>query len=503
MDSSIIILICVAVYMVFCVAIGIWAMKRTKSTHDFFMAGRNLGVLITSIAIFSSIMSGFGFVGGPGLVYSMGLSSFWILISTPIGFCIAFYLVAKRLRILAEKTDAISLPEVAEARFDSKTVRLFTSIAVLAGVIAYMAVQIKAMAVVLRDIWNQLCAAHELPWTHEDLLAYVALSSAVLVFYCVTGGIIASVYTDFFQGIIMVTAAVMIFIAAAMSVEGSFSGMSEIMFQDDPESIRPWGTFGIMACLSWHFMFAFGVVGQPHIVTKMMMSKRVEDARGALPLTILGFSLAALLWIGIGMSMRSMVLQGTIADLPKSNSVATTFLQTQVPALLAGIVFAALFAAIMSTADGFLNIGAAAIVHDLPRCFSDKKQPGPRELLMARIATLGLAIASAVFAMYFPDKLLGMLGVFGWGVFAASLAPTIGFGLNWRQASPTAAIASVIVGLAVNVGDIAYKMQGGTLPYGISGGAVALILSSTVFLGLSLWAQEQPMRPEVVEAMKA
>ena len=112
MDSSIIILTCVVLYMVFCVIIGLWAMRRTKSTHDFFMAGRNLGVMITGVAIFSSVMSGFGFVGGPGLVYKMGLSSFWILISSPIGFCIACYVVAKRIRVMAEKTDAISLPDI-------------------------------------------------------------------------------------------------------------------------------------------------------------------------------------------------------------------------------------------------------------------------------------------------------------------------------------------------------------------------------------------------------
>ena len=99
MDSNIIIISCVGLYMVLCIFIGIWAMQRTKNSEDFFMAGRNLGIMITGIAIFSSIMSGFGFVGGPGLVYKMGISSFWILISTPIGFCIAFYLAAKRLPI--------------------------------------------------------------------------------------------------------------------------------------------------------------------------------------------------------------------------------------------------------------------------------------------------------------------------------------------------------------------------------------------------------------------
>ena len=66
---------CVAAYMVLCIVIGLWAMRKTKTAHDFFMAGRNLGVLVTGIAVFSSTLSGFGFVGGPALIYKMGISS--------------------------------------------------------------------------------------------------------------------------------------------------------------------------------------------------------------------------------------------------------------------------------------------------------------------------------------------------------------------------------------------------------------------------------------------
>ena len=68
-----IILVCVAAYMVMCLLIGLWAMRRTKSTSDYFMAGRSLGIVVTGVAVFSSMMSGFGFVGGPGLVYRLRL----------------------------------------------------------------------------------------------------------------------------------------------------------------------------------------------------------------------------------------------------------------------------------------------------------------------------------------------------------------------------------------------------------------------------------------------
>ena len=58
-----IIFACVAIYMGLCIGVGIWALRRTKSTHDFFMAGRDLGIFVTGLAVFSSTLSGFGFVG--------------------------------------------------------------------------------------------------------------------------------------------------------------------------------------------------------------------------------------------------------------------------------------------------------------------------------------------------------------------------------------------------------------------------------------------------------
>ena len=68
-SRSLIVLVCVLGYLAVCIGVGIWALRRTKSPRDFFMAGRDLGILVTGLAVFSSTMSGFGFVGGPGLVY--------------------------------------------------------------------------------------------------------------------------------------------------------------------------------------------------------------------------------------------------------------------------------------------------------------------------------------------------------------------------------------------------------------------------------------------------
>ena len=493
-SGNLLILVCIGLYMGSCIVIGLWAMRRTKSSGDFFMAGRNLGVLVTSMAVFSSTLSGFGFVGGPGLVYRMGMSSLWMVICSAMGFCFSFYLLGKRLRLFAETRDSISLPDVVAARYGSEAGRFLTSIAILLGVMAYLAAQIKAMATVLQDL-----VARGSGFAGVSLEMCVAISCAVLVFYCVTGGIIASVYTDLFQGIIMIVAALLVFVTAANTVQGGFPEMSRTIMADDPEAMGPWGTLGMFGCLSWYFLFTLGSSGQPHIVTKMMMNRNVRDARFILPVAAIGYGVSALLWISIGLVMRTLVLQGKHPDLPTADAAASQFLQAYAHPVLAGIVFAGLFAAIMSTADGFLNVGSAAIVHDIPRSIRGRSLQ--RELLWARIATIGLAVAASIFSLYSPLKLVALLGAFGWGTFAAAMVPVVAIGFNWKRATATAANVAIISSLVINFTILILKTQNIYLPYRIEGGAVALLTSLILFFAVSYCTKPNKLAPDVEAVM--
>ena len=230
-----IILVSVGLYLLVCVGVGVWALRRTRSTHDFFMAGRNLGVMLTAFAVFSSTMSGFGFVGGPGLVYRMGMSSVWMVVCSGLGFMVSFALLGKRIRLFAELRACISLPDVVVARYGSESVRGTVSVAILLGVMGYLATQILAMAIIMQDILHQ---SDVLPGI--SLEGCVFISCAVLVFYTVTGGIVASVYTDLIQGGVMIVAAALVFLTVVFTYDGGFTEMNRALLADDPEAIRPY-----------------------------------------------------------------------------------------------------------------------------------------------------------------------------------------------------------------------------------------------------------------------
>ena len=213
---SLIIFSSVLIYMAVCIGVGIWALKRTKSSEDFFMAGRDLGVMVTGLAVFASTLSGFGFVGGPGLVYRMGISSLWMIVCSSIGFCLSFYLLGKRIRLFAEARNTVSLPDAVAARYNSELSRFLTALAIILGVMVYLGTQIKAMTTVLS---HTLAYIEWMPEIASNPDVCMTISCAVLVFYCVTGGIIASVYTDLVQGAVMVVAAILVFFAAMSAID--------------------------------------------------------------------------------------------------------------------------------------------------------------------------------------------------------------------------------------------------------------------------------------------
>ncbi|HEY4591519.1 MAG TPA: hypothetical protein VIJ61_03875, partial [Thermoanaerobaculia bacterium] len=426
------------VYFAACLGLGIWALRRTRSPHDFWVARQGLGVVVTGLATMAAAFSGFVFLGGPGLTYRIGLSSLFINLS--IGFTPALlaWALAKRLRLLAEVREVYTIPDAFLARYGSRAASGAAAVAVLLGVVGYLGTQLLAMGTLLQAVLG------------VTLPAAVGIGLAVLLFYSVAGGMMAGVYTDVFQGALMVLAAVAVF-GYAMAAGGGFSrvvhGIAASPRFGRP-FLEPLGKTPALTAFGFFFVFGIGVLGQPQMLNKLYMIRDPRRLRW-LPL-VLGLSqtLCLLIWLGLGLAVPALVAQGKLAPLAKPDDAAPAFLLGFAPEPLAGLAVAAILAAIMSTADSFMNLGAAALVRDLPRAF--RRKVG-NELLWGRLATLGVTLAAAALALGYND-LIALLGTFSFGTFGAALAPALAVGLNWRRVTAAAATASVITGMALNLG---------------------------------------------------
>jgi SSS family transporter len=474
-DSPLIIF-CVVAYLALCFGIGIWAMRRTHSSSDFFLAGKSLGPIVVVLATMSSIMSGFGFVGGPGLVFESGASSFWMTFAATFSMPLGAILVGKRLRLMAETREILTLPDAVEARYGGRWPRMAMALAILLGVLGYLGTQVMAIGVVLVAVLG------------VDLPVALLIGLGVLAFYSIAGGIMAGVYTDLFQGALMIVASLAVF-SYAIDSAGGLDQIGATLWRMDTSFLGPWGTRGPMLSLSWFVLFLIGGVGQPHGITKFMMLKNIGNLKWVGLLTGPCYALLSLLWVSIGLSMRTLVERGVQTPLDSPDLAAPVFLLNYVPEWLAGVVFAALIAAIMSTADSFLNLGAASVVRDIPTALLGR--PLRRELFWSRIATGVILIASAVFALYM-ENLIALLGTFGWGTFAAAIFPSIAIGLNWKRANAAACVASIGISILLNFAlELSAKYGLYQLPYGMNVGCFSLLASLIVFIGVSWFSSPE------------
>lgn len=167
----------VLVYVAVTLAIGWWAMRR-KTAADFFVAGRNLGLVVTGLAAMSAAYSGFAFLGGPGLTYRLGAGAFFICF--PVGFTAALicWSVAKRLRLLAEVRTIYTVPDVLQARFRSRTTAALGALAIVVGMVGYLGAQVLALGIVVEAVFGTRAWAGE--WS---LPVAMALGASVLLMY--------------------------------------------------------------------------------------------------------------------------------------------------------------------------------------------------------------------------------------------------------------------------------------------------------------------------------
>lgn len=475
----------VVVYLAVTIVIGVWATRKTKNSKDFFVAGRNLGMLVVAMAVFTSIQSGFGILGGTGLTFDAGLGGFVAAIgfAAPLGFALAWFLVAKRMWRLANLGEVYTLGDVAERRYNSRGVRGWIGFAVALGVIGYLGVQVQATGIIMSAIFP----------VSTNVGALIGLG--VMGLYAVGGGTIAAVYTDLFQGIIMVGVSVVV-IFLAINAGGGVGNITDNLQASDPALASPFGTVPTLTIACYLFLFGIGAAGQPQLLTKFLMIRDTKELKWGALTAGAAYLLTMLLVAGVGLSALSLSAQGNFPALDTPDQALTTFFIQFTPPLLAGLGLAGILAAIMSTGDAFLNLGAASLIRDIPRSLNFQVR---NELLWSRIVVAVLLVLSLLFSFYL-DTLVALLGVFGWGTFAAAIFPAVVLGLVWPRATRQGAIASIIASLAANfVLEIGGIYGFAPLPEGVVNGAFALAVAIVVFIGVSLAtkSEEDQTSPEV------
>ncbi len=491
------VIIIAILYLIIILGIGYWAMKKTKDSADFFIAGKSLGLFVMAMATFATALSGFLFIGGPGLTYELGMGALWFTFPTTISFTMAWMILGKKMRLLTEATGAMTVADAIYHRYQSRIASGITGIATLIGIVLFMATQVLALGTIISFIFG------------ISLEAGVIIGMAIVAAYSSAGGILAGSYTSAFQGTMMAIGSILVF-ALTLHVGGGMTNITETiattnftgMEQAMPEFVGPWGLVSPVLAMSWFFVLSIGIVGQPHVVNRLYMIEDVKKLKWGPVVAAIPAIVGGLLFFGVGLVMRYLVMTGEIAELANPDNAILVFVMEYAHPVLAGIVLAGVTAAIMSTCDAFINIASAAAVRDIPFALNSKLSD-QKQLFYGRIATIVISIITVIAVIVLGDRGIALLGAVGWGTFAAALAPALGLGLNWQGATKEGAIASIVTGLGLSlVLEILSILEVYTLPHGMYVHGLAMVVSLIVFILVSYLTTGQELPDKITTILE-
>lgn len=474
-------LITFVVYLTGMLAIGIYFYRRTSSLSDYILGGRGLSSGVAAISAGASDMSGWLLLGLPGSAYVSGFSSAWIAIGLAIGAYINWQFVAGRLRSYSEVSrNSLTISDFLENRFrdSTKLLRVISALVILIFFTFYTSSGMVAGGKLFESSFG------------IEYETAVWIGAIVIILYTFLGGFLAVSWTDLIQGLLMFLTLIVVPIVAIIEI-GGWGESVETVKSINPDGLDIFAgttTIGIISLLAW----GLGYFGQPHILSRFMALKSVKLVPKA--------RLIGTVWMIVG--LYGAVFTGFAGivyfannPLADPETVFINFTQVLFNPWVAGILLAAVLAAIMSTIDSQLLVSSSAITEDFYKAIFRKKASQKELVWTGRISVLVIALIAVFLAMN-PDSSVLELVSYAWGGFGAAFGPVILLSLFWKRMNKHGALAGIITGAVVVV--VWERLSGGIYElYEILPGFV-LSLLAIVLVSLIT----KPPKEEIVEEFK-
>lgn len=425
------ILVVMVIYFAAMLLIGWFAKKQVKTSDDYLVGGHKLGIWVTTLAHQAAAMSGWMFLAWAGQVVRMGVGAVYTAISAGTAPITNFAILARRVRALSGRVEARSFIDMLESRYydeDKKVLRVVSAIIMVTFLIIYAGSQIMAAGTTFQFV---------LGW---DYKLSVIVGAVVVIAYTSAGGMLAVAWTDFVQGLLMLTAVAMALILSLKyagptgSVIAQLKGINPAL---GSLSMNPITAFGLV------FASILGYFGQPHLVQMFFGLKNEKEAgRGtaiaALCSTfLLGGSFIALLGVSLVNHGRDI----------KPDLTLLVFFQEHLSPVFMGVAVAAVLAAIMSSADMLLHVCNTTITQDIYNKILKKGKATEKQILsLGRVATVVIGALSILVAIFPFEGLMWVI----WTAFGglSVFGPLVLLGCYWERTTREGAIAGVITGVA-------------------------------------------------------
>lgn len=454
-------------YIGLMVVMGVYSIRHTKTIDGFLLGGRGLGPWLSAFAYGTSFFSAVIFIGYAGKNgWNLGISAVWIGIGNALIGCLLSWLVlANKTRVMTQKLNSRTMPEFFDMRYGDGGMKIFCAIVIFIFLTPYAA----SVYMGLSYLFSAVFPAVPYIW-------WMVIMAVLTALYLSLGGYMATVLTDFIQGIIMIIGIVFViyFVLHNDAVGGLVNGVKQLA--DIPEVGKD--LTAVFAGKNWFNLLSLvvltslGTWGLPQMVHKFYT---IKDGKSVKQAAIISTFFALLIGGGayfIGAFARLFLNN----KLPEGgyDAVMPAMLNSALPTVMMGVLLVLILSASMSTLSSVVITSSSSISIDLVKGkvapnMSDKDTVGLMRILC--VVFVGLSFAIAAFK---PKEIITLMS-FSWGTLAGTFLGPYVWGLYSKGTTRVGAWTGMICGFLTSI--VPAVVSGFNQMYAPTFGMIAMIVS--------------------------
>jgi SSS family solute:Na+ symporter len=439
--------------------------KKTKSTSDYLLAGKQMHPLIMALSYGATFISTSAIIGFGGAAGQYGLGMLWLTVfNIAVGVLIAFVLFGKRTRQIGHKLGTQTMPEFFACRFNSRFMQGYS------GILIFLFMPFYASAV-LKGIVDYI--AKYTGASFEIVLIIVGVLAAIFV---VTGGLKGIMYADAFQGTIMFVGMAFLIIFTykmlggitqaheALNALPQQPGVAEQTANLVKGGFAGWTSMPTTGTPVWWNLITtlvagvgIGVLAQPQLSVKFMTVKSGKELNRA----VLSGGIFILFMTGVAFTVGALSNvaffrdsgQIAIVAAGANDSIIPAYITKFLPSWFGGVFLVVLTGAAVSTMNALVHTIGTALGRDFLKQSLKLKA---KTITLTRIAML-IGLIFSILLAWLSSKLDVSMAIIAistslfYGLCASTFLPSYIAALYIKNFPKVAAISSMVVGSVVSL----------------------------------------------------
>jgi cation/acetate symporter len=416
-----------------------WAAQKTKTTSEFYTAGRSISGFQNGLALAGDYMSAASFLGIAGMVAMKGYDGLVYSIGFLVGWPVIMFLIAEPLRNLGKYTFA----DVVAFRLQQRPIRIASAVGSLSTICFYLIAQMVGAGGLIQTLFG-------LPYE-----AAVFIVGLVMMAYVLFGGMLATTWVQIIKAVLLLGGATILVIMTLSNFSFNPLALIDQAAEKYTDAVLSPGGFisNPLDAISLGLALMLGTAGLPHI---LMRFYTVPDAKQARKSVFVATGLIAyfyLLTFMIGLGAMVMVGRDTIGLFDKGGNMSALLLSENVGGVLfLGFIAAVAFATILAVVAGLTLSGASTLSHDLyVNVIKKGKSDEAGEVKVAKGATIGLSALAMILGLVFKGQNVAFMVGLVFAIAASANFPSLVMSILWKNFTTKGATASIYTGTVLAI----------------------------------------------------